>query len=91
MPSFPVPASVIPIVAAFGIQGRFGALIYISALADSPSTFGFEFNEAAPMFGTMRDMMATGHMGWTMGGGMVLLAVLLILGVIALFKYIAFR
>jgi len=43
------------------------------------------------MFGMMRDTMATGHMGWAMGGGMVLLAVLLILGVFALFKYIVFR
>jgi len=43
------------------------------------------------MFGAMRDMMATGHMGWVMGGSMLLLAVLLILGVIALFKYIVFR
>ena len=43
------------------------------------------------MFEMMRDMMATGHMGWAMGGSMVLVAVVLILGVIALFKYIAFR
>jgi hypothetical protein len=43
------------------------------------------------MFDAMRDMMATGHMSWAMGGSMVLVAVLLILGVIALFKYIVLR
>jgi hypothetical protein len=43
------------------------------------------------MFDAMRDMMATGHMGWFMGGGMVLLTALLILGVVALFKYVVFR
>ena len=44
-----------------------------------------------PMFGTMRDVMATGHMGWVMGGSIVLLAVVLVLGVFALFKYIVLR
>lgn len=39
------------------------------------------------MFETMRDMMATGHMG----GSMILVTVLLILGVVALFKYIVSR
>lgn len=43
------------------------------------------------MFEAMREMMATGHMGWAMGGGMALFAVVLILGVVALFKYIVFR
>lgn len=43
------------------------------------------------MFGAMRDMMSTGHMGWAMGGSTILLAVLLILGVVALFKYVIFR
>lgn len=43
------------------------------------------------MFEAMRDMMATGHMGWAMGGSMVLFALLLLLGVVALFKYIVFR
>jgi hypothetical protein len=42
----------------------------------------------ASMFGMMRDM-ATGHMGWAMGVNVVLLAVLLIL-VVALFKYTVF-
>ena len=43
------------------------------------------------MFEAMRDMMATGHMGWAMGGSMALFSVVLILGVIALFKYIVLR
>lgn len=43
------------------------------------------------MFDAMRDMMATGHMGWAMGGGMILVSVLLVLGVVALFKYIVLR
>lgn len=43
------------------------------------------------MFDAMRDMMATGHMGWGMGGSMILVTVLLVLGVVALLKYIVFR
>lgn len=43
------------------------------------------------MFGMMRDVMAAGHLGLAMGASMLLLAVLLILGVVALFKYIVFR
>jgi hypothetical protein len=43
------------------------------------------------MFEMMRDMMATSPVGWVMGVNMALLAVLLILGVFALFKYIVFR
>ena len=40
------------------------------------------------MFEAMRDMMTTGHMGWGMGASMVIVGVLLILGVVALLKYI---
>jgi hypothetical protein len=43
------------------------------------------------MFGTMRDMMTSGHIGWAMGVNMALLAVLLVLGVVALSKDILFR
>ena len=42
------------------------------------------------MYGMMRDMMATGQMGWAMGVNVGLLAVLLILGVVALFEHIVF-
>lgn len=43
------------------------------------------------MFGMMRDMVATGHMDWAIRVNVVLLAVLLILGVVALFQCIVFR
>ena len=43
------------------------------------------------MFEAMRDMMATGHMGWGMGGSMILATLLLVLGVVVLFKYIVSR
>jgi hypothetical protein len=39
----------------------------------------------------MQDMMTTGHMTWPMGVGMAVMAVLLILGVVSVFKYIVFR
>ena len=62
------------------ISVRAGRCVYIG-----------HFNEAVRLFEMMRDTMATGHMGWAMGGGMVLLVLLLLLGAVALFKYIVFR
>lgn len=43
------------------------------------------------MFGMMRDGFAHGPMDWGMGLGMGLVAVVLVLGAIALFKYIVTR
>lgn len=43
------------------------------------------------MFSAMHDMMTTGHMSWSMGAGMGLLAIVLVLAAVALVKYIVAR
>jgi hypothetical protein len=43
------------------------------------------------MFGTMHDMMTTGHMTWPMGARMALLGVVLVVAAVALVKYIIIR
>jgi hypothetical protein len=46
---------------------------------------------AATMFGMMRDGIMNGYMGWGMGLRMGLVLVLLVLGAVALIKYIVAR
>ncbi|HUI34277.1 MAG TPA: hypothetical protein VLX67_01980 [Stellaceae bacterium] len=43
------------------------------------------------MFGMMRDGFAHGSMGWGMGLGMSLIAIVLVLGAVALLKYLVTR
>ena len=43
------------------------------------------------MFGTMHDMMTTGHVTWPLGVGMAFVAVVLVLAAVALIKYIVVR
>lgn len=43
------------------------------------------------MWGMMRDGVMNGHMGWGMGLGMGVVTVVLVLGAVALIKYIVAR
>jgi hypothetical protein len=49
-----------------------------------------DITEAA-MWGMMRDGITYGHMGWGMGLGMGLVTIVLVLGAVALIKYIVTR
>jgi hypothetical protein len=67
-------------------------LIHIRAATSewSLDAFARKVTEAA-MWDMMRDGVMTGHMGWGMGLSMGVVTVVLVLGAVALIKYIVAR